>query len=151
MDPYRIEVPDRFGLAGAFVMIRPRQSWSALNRVQSAGAILHMIGGVMSDDLTPDVLAKGLAVLETAVLSWHGVLDADGRPLPASRAGYMHDDLDPELGDWIVDAITAHYAVQRRPADAEGKAEAPTLPEPSSGVDTLTMRFPSPSPTASVG
>lgn len=136
MEPHRIDVPnpERFGLkAGAYVLVKPRQSWAALNRVQAAGLVVRTDGAGATGEVTADVLAKGLAVLETAVVSWHGVEDANGRPLPTSRAGYMHDDLDSDFGDWLVDTISAHYAAQRRPAEdtsAEGKAEAPPSPEP---------------------
>lgn len=125
MEPYRIDVPERFGLSGAYVLIKPRQSWSALNRVQAAGLVVRTDGGGATGEVTADVLAKGLAVLETSVVSWHGITDANGRPIPATRAGFMHDDLDAEMGDWLVDAISEFYAAQRRTAD-EGKAEAPT-------------------------
>ena len=132
MEPHRLEIPERFGMPGAFVTIKPRQSWSALNRVQAAGLVVRTDGSGATGEVTADVLAKGLAVLETAVLSWSGVTDASGRPIPATRAGFMHDDLDAGFGDWLVDAITAFYAAQRRPEDAsaEGKAEAPPSETP---------------------
>ena len=133
MAEHRIEVPDK---AGAYVLIRPRQSWAALNRVQAAGLVLRTDGVGVTREVTADVLALGLAVLETAVISWHGIEDSNGRPLPASRAGYMHDDFDPAIGDWLVDAIRAHYEEQKRPADAEGKADAPTSTPPSDGEPT---------------
>ena len=120
MEPHRIDVPERFGLQGAYVLIRPHQSWAALNRTQAAGLVVRAPSPGETAQLTADVLAVGLATLETAVLSWHGILDMEGRPIPASHAGYMHDDLDPDVGDWLVEEITAFYAAQRRPADAAG-------------------------------
>lgn len=134
MEPYRMDIPDpeRFGVKqGAYVLIKPRQSWSALNRVQAAGLVLRTESGGATGEVTADVLAKGLAVMETAVVSWHGVVDGDGKPLPASRSGYMHDDLDAAFGDWLVDAINVFYAAQQRTeTSAEGKPEAPTSERP---------------------
>lgn len=125
---HRIEVPERFA-SGAYVLIRPKQSWSALNRVQAAGLVVRTrVSGEAAGEVTADVLARGLAVLETAVLSWSGIVDADGKPIPATRVGYLHDDLDAEFGDWLVDAITAYYESLRRPADEPGKPEAPPSP-----------------------
>lgn len=127
---HRIEIPERFQYGvDAHVLIRPKQSWSALNRVQAAGLVVRTrVSGEAAGEVTADVLARGLAVLETSVLSWSGVVDADGKPIPATRAGYLHDDLDPEFGDWLVDAITVYYESLRRPADDSGKAEAPPSP-----------------------
>lgn len=130
-EPHRIEIPPQFGLDGAYVHIKPKQSWSARNRLDATRYTWK--AGVGGDDVSINVAAYTLAVLETAIVSWQGVIDAEGKPLPASRAGYMHDDFDPDLGDWLVDAISAHYAAQRRPAEdtsAEGKPEAPPSPTP---------------------
>ena len=133
MEPHRIDVPERFGMPGAFVLIKPRQSWSALNRVQAAGLVVRTDSAGATGEVTADVLAKGLAVLETAVLSWSGIEDASGRAIPCSRAGFMHDDLDAGFGDWLVDTINAYYEAQKRPADdvsAEGKPAAPLSETP---------------------
>ena len=130
-EPHRLEVPERFGMPGAFVTIKPRQSWSALNRVQAAGLVVRTDGAVATGEVTADVLAKGLAVLETAVLSWSGVVDFDGRAIPATRAGFM-GDFDSGFGDWLVDAISAFYEAQKRTEDvsAEGKPAAPPSETP---------------------
>lgn len=130
MEPHRIEVPERFGLAaGAHVNIKPRQSWAAANRVQAAGLVVRTSSTGPTGDVRADVLERSLAILETAVVSWHGIEDSGGKPLSASRAGYMHDDFDPALGDWLVEAIEAHYASQRR-TEPEGKPAAPDSPQP---------------------
>ncbi len=130
MDTHRIDIPERFGCApGAHVTVRARRSWAARQRVDSAGVkiIPDRDGGTQHEGRI-DALARGLAVLETAVLSWEGVRDAEGKPLPASRAGYVHEDFDPELGDWLVDAIDAVYAAN----SLSGKvpSEAPQSSEP---------------------
>lgn len=133
MDSHRIEVPERFGLAGAYITIKPRESYGMRNRVQGAGLVIRTNTVGATGEVTADVLERGLAVLGTAVLSWHGIVDGDGRPIPVSRAGFLHDDFDPDLGDWLVDAITAHYESQKRPAEdasAEGKPEAPPSETP---------------------
>lgn len=118
LDNHRIDIPERFGLAeGAHVLIRERLSWSRKNRIDSTG--VKITGAA---EAYVDTLAKGLAVLEECVVSWDGVLDIEtGRALPATHKGYTSDGFDPRFGDWLVDAIQAHYA-----EDDEGKPEGST-------------------------
>lgn len=145
MEQHRLEVPEKFGLDGAYVVIRARQSWSALNRVQSAGLVVRTSAAGPTGEVTADVLARGLALLDTAVMSWGGILDMHGRPIPATHAGYLHDDLESEVIDWLVDAIAEHYEAQKRPPeDSEGKAEPPHSQTPSADGNTSETRLPSP-------
>lgn len=126
MQTHRIEIPERFNLGpGAHVVIREKRSWSAQQRVDQAGLRVKPSAedARKVESFIADVLERGLAVLETAIVSWEGVRDARGVALPASRAGYLHEDFDPDLGDWLVDGIEAWYAAQRRTEEA-GKAAA---------------------------
>lgn len=139
MEPHRIDVPESFELSDAYVLIRPKRSWSARNRVESAGMFVRSHGeaarrgedapAAAAAEVGIDAMALGVAVLETAVISWTGIADVNGRPLPATRRGFMHDDFDSDLGDWLVEQIQAFYAAQQRTEEA-GKVEAPSSPEP---------------------
>ena len=119
MDTHRIELPARLGAPdGAHVVIRERLSWAKQQRIDSAG--VKVTGDAQA---YIDSLAKGLAVLEAAVISWEGVLDVEtGRPLKADKTGYLADGFDPRVGDWLVDAIVAFYAED----DDEGKPDGST-------------------------
>jgi hypothetical protein len=89
--------------AGQTVTVKTGRSWAAAKRI--AGRALRPVATPdMENEQTEeiefvvDLLAQGLAVLEEHVIEWT-------LPLPATRAGFLHDDFDEELGDWLVARI----------------------------------------------
>ena len=138
----------------AFAEIFETRSWAEKQRVASAGAKVLGFDDKSEEDQYAEIdqLKMGLAILETAVQRWEGVLDKKGDPLPANRKGFTHADFPPRMGEWLVDTIQEFYAAQERseeesldldetsPAPSSGAREAATPPAASSTT--------SPSPTA---
>lgn len=115
METHRLDIPERLG--GGYVDIRAKRSWAAATRVEGTGTRIEADKNAPDGAVaTIDAVAKGLAVLESAVVAW-------SLPLPAARAGFLSDDFDPDVGDWLVDAIEDYYASLRR-GDEERKTDA---------------------------
>lgn len=114
MQTHTLEIPERLG--GGSVQIRAKQSWGARARVDSAGVFVKP----GEEEARIDGRAKGLAILESAVVSWS--LD-----LPATREGFMSDDFDGDVGDWLVDAIVEHYQSQRRSEEDSKNDGSPSM------------------------
>jgi hypothetical protein len=114
MQTHTLIIPDRLG--GGSVEIRAKRGWGAAQRIESAGVVIRP--GADGDEHTAvvDGQAKGLAILEGSIVSWT-------LPLPATRAGFLSDDFDPDVGDWLVDACEEYYASLRR-TEEESKTEA---------------------------
>lgn len=98
---------------GEHIYIRKRRGWAAHNRVQSAAVGIDGVDSEGNPVIKIDLLAMGLAEMETAIVSWS--LD-----LPVSRAGFESEDFDPALGDEIVKAIQAYYRDQGRSKAGKG-------------------------------
>lgn len=131
METERIDLGDfSQEYAGGWVEVRTRLSYRQKQIVDN-----HRQPRVVRDVATGavreaglDFLAFGMALLEQSVVAWDGVKDRHGKPLPANRTGYEHDDFDGDLGDWLVDRISAIHEAHRRSPE-ERKAE----PAPSTG------------------
>lgn len=113
------------------VVIKAKRSWKARQILDGARFLARPGGGNDETplDLAANVFGYRRAILETAVVEWT-LKDAEGKPLPASRAGFEHDDFDPDLGDWIVDAIEAYYEGLKRPPEEDSNL-ATSSPKPS--------------------
>lgn len=145
METHRIEmgdVHDRF--AGLWVDVKLRRSFAAQQRVDMAregrdgmamsGEDAAKVGraaraGKSDSDLLElieevrlggggDPLEATVAIIESAVVDWN-LVDGDDPPkkLPLGRAGVMHDDFDPDVGEQLVDAIEDYYKSLRIPEE----------------------------------
>lgn len=105
---------------GQWVDVNPKRPYSAARRIEGASMRVTPKPGVDLESLSSgtvdiilDPLAQGLAVLEWHVKAW-SLTDEDGAPLSVDRAGFLHEDFDDELGDWLVDRIGEIVAERRR-------------------------------------
>ncbi len=100
--------------------IKLRRPYSAGRKIESAGVKMFPKVGTDLDNLRSedvelvlDQLSQGLATLEWHVIAW-SLEDAGGNPLPVNRDGFLHEDFDDALGDWLVDRINFYVDENRR-------------------------------------
>jgi len=102
--------------AGKTATIRYRRSWAGQQRVDGAGARATQdpASGNTTQTLVVDMLERAIAQLETSLIEWD-------LPFPINKRGFMHDDFDGDLGEWLIEQIEAHYE-----STARGKADGST-------------------------
>ena len=120
-----LEEYDAARYPGGWVDIKGRRSWADQQRID--GAAMTLTGSATAMVAHPDLLARGLAALETSVIAW-SLTDDSGEALPANRTGFMSDSFDAGLGDWLVVRIDAHYTAGRRPEEERKNLVAPSIP-----------------------
>ena len=111
--PYRIDLGAYDPVyEGEWVDIKEKRSFADVKRVEAKGARGHQ-NDAGEVEFTMDVLEQSIAKLETSVINWSLKTDA-GAPLPPHRGGFVSDDFDAELGDWLIDQIDAYYRERSR-------------------------------------
>ena len=129
MRTYRIELEtfDPVLYPDGWVDIKDARSWADSTRIDSASLQMTPASNGAEMQVRADLLARGLKVLETAVIAW-SLTDDAGAPVPATPSGFQSDALDADLGEWLLDQIEAHYAAQRRTQEARKNSAAPSTP-----------------------
>jgi len=116
-------------IAGLRLQLRPLTT-SLMVAARADPAIQDLASGA-SDDERAVAFAKALARL--AILDWEGVGDADGVPLPPSKAA-----IDALLDLWpVFEAFQTQYVAKGLLIDAEKNGFAPLPSGPSAGVTPI--------------
>lgn len=125
---YKLVIPDELG--GGWVEIREKRSWADVKKIDQEA--IHWEGGTDGKEAIGkmDLLEQGIAKLESAVVRW-SLTDENGSTIPPNRGGFVHEDFDPELGDWLIDQIDAFYAGRSRSKRAAAATQAPTAEGPA--------------------
>lgn len=118
MQTHTLEIPEHLG--GGTVQIRAKRGWGAAQRIEGAGVVIRPGDNGTDATAIVDGQAKGLAILESSIVSW-------SLPIPADRKGFLSDDFDEDLGDWLVDAIEDYYKSLRRSEEEVKTAAAPSM------------------------
>ncbi len=121
-------IEDIAGFDGVRVQVRVRRSWSGQQRVDGSRTVVRDSDDGRTKEAAANFLEFGIAVFEASIVSWAGVHDEAGNPLPHTRAGFLHDDFDPDLGDALVDRLEMFYAARER-SPAEVKTDAASSTE----------------------
>ena len=107
---------------GQTVTIRPFLSYAADQRITAAAITnrkreprnrrerRHQQESLI--EWVPDGLGHAVAVVEEAVLEWM-IVGADGRPLPANRAGVLSPQAPAVLLNVVIDEVMDYYEAQR--------------------------------------
>lgn len=116
---HKIVVPPDLG--GGWVEIKPKRSWADVKRIDQE--VVRWETNEAGEQVGKmDLLEQGLAKLASAVVTW-SLTDENGSAIPPDRGGFVHEDFDPELGDWLVEQIDAYYAGRSRSKRAAAAAE----------------------------
>lgn len=120
LDLHRIEIPEEYG--GGWVDIKPKRSWKDSNRI--AGGGFHLRPGITADELKAaedsgrvgdvmelDTHGRLSTPLETAIVATSEGLRREGMSI---RAWLDSDELDEDVGDHLVRAITEYYEARAR-------------------------------------
>ena len=124
---HKLDIPDELG--AGWVEIHEKLSWSQAKSIEGKALRMRAKPGAdienMRDEdviMEPDVLAGGIAKLDTYVTRW-SLCDDAGKPLPVGRRGFTHADFDPDVGDWIIKASDEYYEDLRRSKSGPNLAE----------------------------
>lgn len=120
---HKLEIPPELG--GGWVTIKEKRSWADVKRIDQQAVKWEGMGSDREVVGKMDLLEQGIAKLEASVLDW-SMTDENGSKIPPDRGGFVHEDFDPELGDWLVEQIDAYYAGRSRTKRTASAAQAAT-------------------------
>lgn len=118
---HTIEIPPELG--GGQVEIKEKRSWADVKRIDQQAVHLEGTDGEGGMIGKLDLLEQGIAKLESSVVRWT-LTDENGSAIPPDRGGFVHEDFEPKLGDWLVEQIDAYYAGRSRSKRAAAAVEA---------------------------
>lgn len=101
------------GWEGQWVKVRPYRSFAASERVDAslARAEAQADGTVRT---TADYVNRAATIVEEFVVEWN-LLDYEGNPITADRAGIQHELTPSDLIEQMVVAVLDYYEAQRPP------------------------------------
>lgn len=121
MDTHRIDIPEEFG--GGYVDIKAKRSWKDSNKIAGAGFRIRQgvtqeeitaaqQEGRMADLMEMDTHGRLSAPLETAIVA------TDRKPDGVSVRQWLDsDDMDEDLGDYLIKEVDAYYESRTRTAE----------------------------------
>ena len=105
---------------GGWVDVKEKRPYSAARKIESAALRVVPQSGSDFDNLSTstvefavDNLAQGLAVLEWHVVAW-SLTDDEGVAIQPNVSGFMHEDFDDDLGEWLTAQIDTIVDSRRR-------------------------------------
>lgn len=123
MELHRIEIPEELG--GGWVDIKAKRSWKDSNAIAGAGS--HVREGVTREEaelaekegrfhelVETDVHVRNQVTITSAVKEHSPGLVPDGLTF---RQWLDSDDMDEDLGDFLLKEIGAYYEARKRTAD----------------------------------
>lgn len=122
MELHRIDIPEELG--GGWVGIKPKRSWKDSNAIAGAGS--HIREGVSREEaqqaeregrlhelVENDAHARNLVTITLAVKEHSGIVP-DGLTV---KQWLDSDEMDEDLGDFLLTAIGDYYASRKRTAE----------------------------------
>lgn len=109
---------DQERYADDWVDIKARRSFADGMRIDGA------LAAVSSD--TTKLLEYTLTLFATSIRAWT-LKDEAGEPIPTDRSGFLNDDFEDDVGDWLADQIRKYHESRKRGSEDRKNSGSPSV------------------------